>query len=235
MREPLPMAVAQPLCVPYDVATNAATHAAAVRSAAARVVVFPELSLTGYELDASVVPVDDPRLAPIVEACAAIRTLALVGAPVEGEAGRSHIAMLAVDGTVATVAYRKIYPGTAEAERFCPGTEPAVLEVDGWRLGLAICKDTGVPEHAATTAALGIDAYVAGTVKHAHEATLQDERARRVATTHRVWVAVASFAGSTGGGFDHAAGRSSIWAPGGAVVARACDEARVIACATLKL
>lgn len=33
MGEPLSAAVAQPLCVPYQVATNAATHAAAVRSA----------------------------------------------------------------------------------------------------------------------------------------------------------------------------------------------------------
>jgi predicted amidohydrolase len=115
------------------------------------------------------------------------------------------------------------------------GNGPAgALEVDGWRLGLAICKDAGVPEHAAATVALGIDAYVAGTVKHAHEAALQDERARRVATNHRVWVAVASFPGSTGGGFDHAGGRSSIWAPDGAVVARAGDEAGAIACATLK-
>ena len=40
MRTPLSVAVAQPLCVPYDVAANAATHAAAVRAAAARVVVF---------------------------------------------------------------------------------------------------------------------------------------------------------------------------------------------------
>ena len=47
MREPLRVAVAQPLCVPYDVGQNAVAHAAAVRAAAARVVVFPELSLTG--------------------------------------------------------------------------------------------------------------------------------------------------------------------------------------------
>jgi len=47
-------------------------------------------------------------------------------------------------------------------------------------------------------------------------------------------VAVASFAGSTGGGFDEAAGRSGIWAPDGAVVARAGDEPGAIACATLK-
>ena len=36
MREPLSIAVAQPPCVPYDVAANATTHAAAVRAAAGR-------------------------------------------------------------------------------------------------------------------------------------------------------------------------------------------------------
>ena len=53
MREPLRIAVAQPVCVRHDVAGNAVRHARVVRSARARVVVFPELSLTGYELDAA--------------------------------------------------------------------------------------------------------------------------------------------------------------------------------------
>jgi predicted amidohydrolase len=233
MREPLSVAVAQPLCVPYDVAANALTHAATVRSAGARVVVFPELSLTGYELDAPGITAGDPRLAPIVEACAESGSWALVGAPVLGEADRSHIAMLAVDGTGATVAYHKMWLSTTESHRFTPGSRPAVLEVDGWRLGLAICKDTGVPRHASDTAALGIDAYIAGTVKSADEATLQDERARRVATDHHVWVAVASFAGSTGGGFSEAAGRSSIWTSEGVAIAQAGPETGAITRATL--
>lgn len=50
--------------------------------------------------------------------------------------------------------------GATESERFAPGDGPAVHDVDGWRLGLAICKDTGVAQHAADTAALGIDAYL---------------------------------------------------------------------------
>ena len=233
MRKPLAIAVAQPPCVSYDVAANAETHAAAVRAAGARVVVFPELSLTGYELDAPAITAGDPRLAPIAAACAETGALALVGAPVQGEGGRSHIAMLAIEGTGATVAYQKMWLGQAEATRFSPGSKPAALDVDGWRLGLAICKDTGVPQHASDTAALGMDAYVAGTVKTAGEAALQDERAQRVAAEYQVWVAVASFAGSTGGGFDHAAGRSSIRAPGGAVIAQAGPEPGAIARATL--
>jgi predicted amidohydrolase len=141
--------------------------------------------------------------------------------------------MLAIDGAGATVAYRKMWLGAAESGRFTPGGEPAVLDVDGWRLGLAICKDTGVLQHASDTAALGIDGYVAGILESADEAARQEERARRVATGHQVWVAVASFAGSAGGGYAVAAGRSGIWAPDGVVIAQAGPETGAIARATL--
>ena len=94
----------------------------AVRSAQARVVVFPELSLTGYELAAPAIEAGDPRLEPIVTACAATGSLALVGVPLAGD----HIAMLAVDGGGVTVAYRKVWLGSEESARFTPGDEPAV-------------------------------------------------------------------------------------------------------------
>jgi predicted amidohydrolase len=233
MAEPLTVAVAQPPCIPYDVAANAAIHAATIRSAGARVVVFPELSLTGYELDAPAIAAEDPRLAPILEACTETGSLALAGAPVQGEADKVHIAMLAIDGSGATVVYRKIWLGGAEPGRFSPGGEPVVLEVDGWRLGLAICKDTGVPQHAAATAALGIDAYVAGMLESADDAAIPEQRARRVAADHHVWVAFSSFAGSTGGGYSEAAGRSGIWTSNGGVAARAGPETGAIVRATL--
>jgi len=233
MPEPLTVAAAQPPCTPYDVAANALAHAAVIRSAAARVVIFPELSITGYELDAEPVDPGDPHLEPLVAACAEAGSLALFGAPAAGAAGRPHIAMLAADGSGVSVAYRKMWLGGAEPERFAPGEAPATLEVAGWRLGLAICKDTGVPEHAAATAALGIDAYVAGMLEAAADAPVLDERARRVAAEHGVPVAIASFAGSTGGEYDRAAGRSGIWGPDGAAIARAGPEPGELARATL--
>jgi predicted amidohydrolase len=233
VRAPLRIAVAQPPCVAYDVAANAEAHAAAVRSANARVVVFPELSLTGYELDAPAIRADDPRLDPVAEACAHTGSLALAGAPVRGTDGRSHIGILAIGAAGASVAYRKMWLGTAEAEWFAPGTEPIVVAVDGWRLGLAVCKDTGVPRHAADTAALGIDAYVAGVLEPREAAAILDERARRVAADHHVWIAIASFAGATGGGYDHAAGCSAIWNPDGVLLTRAGPDPGAIAQATL--
>jgi predicted amidohydrolase len=209
------------------VAANAAAHAQAVRAADARVVVFPEMSLTGYELNAAPIAPDDERLTPIIAACAETGTLALVGAPVPGPS----IGVLAMDGGGARVVYAKVYLHGDEADRFVPG-EPTVIEVDGWRLGLAVCRDTGVPEHTAKTAALGMDGYVAGVVHADHEADVHDERARRAATDHGVWVATAAFAGPTGGRFDRTSGRSGIWSAEGELLAEASaapdDLARAI-------
>lgn len=222
-RRPLVIAVAQPPTTAYDVVGNVAAHADAVRAAAARVVVFPELSLTGYELDAAPVDADDPRLAPLVGACVATGTTALVGAPVRGESGREHIGMLAVDGGGARVVYRKVHVDGSEA-RFSPGDGPVVLDVDGWRLGLAICRDTRFAAHDAATAALGMDVYVAAVLDHVRDAHVPAERARRVVGDHGVWVATASFAGATGGGFDRAAGGSAIWGPDGGLLGKAGPE-----------
>lgn len=232
-RRPLAVAVAQPRTTAYDVVANAAEHAAAVRAADARVVVFPELSLTGYELDAPALTTGDARLAPIVEACVAAGALALVGAPIRDDDGGEHIATLAVDGTGVRVAYRKVHVHESE-ERFRPGGGPAVIEVDGWRLGFATCRDTRFPAHDAATAALGMDVYLASVLDNARDADEAAGRALRVATERGVWVAMASFAGSTGGGFDQAAGGSTVWGRDGAVLARAGAQPGEIARAVLR-
>ncbi|MEL6983005.1 MAG: carbon-nitrogen hydrolase family protein [Actinomycetota bacterium] len=218
--ETLAVAVAQPLVITDDLAGNAERHAELVDRAGARVMVFPELSLTGYDLAAAVVDPNDPRLAPLVEACAATGAIALAGAPTAGPDG-DRLSVLAVDGAGARAVYHKVNLGGDEPGRFRPGPGPAVIEVDGWRLGLAVCKDTGVAEHATDTAALGVDAYLAGVCEHAVDAAVVGERAQRIAATHRLWVGVASFAGSTGEGYDPAAGGSGVWSPSAEVVDQA--------------
>ena len=231
----LVVAVAQPPVHPLDVAANATRHAAAVRASAARLVVFPELSLTGYDMDAPLLSPDDPRLRPLIDACAATDTIAVAGAPVAGatSAAGPHIAMLLIDGAGARVAYRKLYPHGVMEARFRPGPAPEVIEVDGWRIGLGICRDTGVAEHAEATAALGIDAYVAGVVEAPDDAETLAGRARRVATTYGVWTAIASAAGHSGPSYPATAGHSGIWAPNGTVAARTGRAVGEIARATL--
>jgi predicted amidohydrolase len=228
----LKVAAAQPACTALDVVSNARVHANVVRAAQARVVVFPELSLTGYELDAEPVSCDDPALTPIVEACAATGSLALVGAPVD-DAGHRFIAMLAIDAAGVRVAYRKTWLGAEESRRFCPGDGPTMLQVDGWRLGLGICKDTGAAQHTAGTAALVIDAYLAGLVHRPEELPEQEARAVVIARTCQAYVVFASFAGPTGDVFTETAGSSAIWSPNGIAIARTGPDAGGVARATL--
>ena len=204
-----------------------------IRRADARVVVFPELSLTGYELDAAPVSLDEEALAPICEACAETETIALVGAPVLGSAGGLHIGMLRMSADDVDVAYLKSYLGGAEPARFVNGDGPTLLAIDGWRIGLGICKDTGVAAHIADTAALGIDLYAAGLVHLPEELAEQEERAVRIARACNAYVAFASFAGGTGGGYDRTAGVSSIWADDGVPMRRAGVEPGGIARALL--
>jgi len=216
MGEALTIAVAQPVVVTGDVEINAGRHAEAVVAAGARLVVFPELSLTGYDLSAATLTPDDPRLSALTVACARTGTVALVGAPIDGPHG-PQIATIAVGAAEddqrarPRVAYRKQHLGAAEIARFTPGDGPAVLTVDGWRVGLGICKDTGTPAHVQAMAALTIDLYVAGLVHHAGDEAEIQRRARTITAATGAPVAFASFAGPTGGGFDATAGQSGVW------------------------
>jgi predicted amidohydrolase len=106
-----------------------------------------------------------------------------------------------------------------EAARFAAGS--TVLVIDGWRLGLGICKDTGAAQHTVGTAALDVDAYLAGLVHLPKELPEQEARAVVIARTCRAYVVFAGFAGPTGGVFTETAGSSAIWSPDGVALTRA--------------
>ncbi|OLT46739.1 hypothetical protein BJF85_15745 [Saccharomonospora sp. CUA-673] len=226
----LAVAVAQPATSARDVAGNAVRHAEAVEAAGAagaRVVVFPELSVTGYELGAPPVDPDDPRLDVLAEACARTGTVALVGAPVRsaprGAAG-VHIAILRIEDGIREVVYRKQFLGGNEPRHCIPGPGPALVDVDGWRVGLGICKDTGQPRHIAAMVRLDLDLYVAGLVHRPEELAEQDARGFVLARACGSPVAFASFSGRTGDVFSETAGTSTVWSADGTVLARAGDR-----------
>jgi len=138
---------------------------------------------------APAVSLDDPRLDPLIAACASTGSIALVGAPVAGDDGRSFIGMIAVTGAGVDVIYRKMHLYGDEIHRFSAGEKQAVLEVDDWRLGLAICRDAAVPRHAADTSALTMDVYVASALFGGDTvaAAGRDEQMGGRAAKHGVW------------------------------------------------
>src|SRR4051812_29194080 len=243
-RAPLVVAAAQPRCTPLDVTANVAAHIEILQASRARLVVFPELSLTGYELGAPVVDPGAPPLLNLQDVCAETGSVALVGAPWRAGAVE-RIATLRVSGCGIALAYSKMWLSEAEATRSgltaggtsAPassvrswvsttrtGAEPAVVDVDGWRVGLAICKDTGVDAHTEALSRRGFDVYAAGVVHHETELAVQDSRGRRISRRARVPVIFASAAGDAGWPYPQAAGRSTIWSDSGWVLRR-CSSA----------
>lgn len=227
--ESLRIAVGQPL-VGTDLSASVSAHAALVLAARADVMVFPEMSLTGYRLDAD--PVDLDGLNELVLACRAVVTCALVGAPIEHD-GQRAIAILRVDSDGVSVAYRKSFLSEDEQSHFDAGPGATAIEIDGWRFGLGVCKDTGVDEHITATAALDVDVYACGVVHHRSELTEQRRRATDIASRCDAYVAMASFAGPTGEGYDRTAGNSLIVSPYGETLAQASELAGDYAAVTV--
>ncbi|MFI5979764.1 carbon-nitrogen hydrolase family protein [Streptomyces sp. NPDC051555] len=172
---PLTVVAGQAACAALDVAANAATAADLVRRAADRggdLLVLPELFLTGYELSgiaadpARHVPVPgDSRLDVLAAACAATRTAVVVGAPArDAGTGELRISTLVLgrDGhRAAQYDKQHVTPGE-RAAGFGAGPRGCTLSLDGWRLGLGICWDSGFPEHARAAVRGGAHAYLVG-------------------------------------------------------------------------
>ncbi|MCP9271563.1 carbon-nitrogen hydrolase family protein [Mycolicibacterium arenosum] len=229
----LVVAAVQPIVIDGDVDGNVASHVEAITRADARLVVFPEMSLTGYRLDSTPVDIAGSGMAPLVRVCARTNSVALVGAPVEVSGGR-FIAMVRIDGDGASVAYCKTFLHGTEDRCFEPGLGPRVIEVDGWRIGMGICRDTGTEEHVRGTAELGVDVYACGVVNDQTELAEQQRRGRSIAMACQAPVVMASFAGPTGGGFVRTAGRSAIWSADAEVLVEADDRPGDFVCATLR-
>ncbi|WP_432544327.1 carbon-nitrogen hydrolase family protein [Kineococcus sp. SYSU DK002] len=216
------IALAQTVSRDLDVEANVDRHVRAVATAAAagaRVVLFPELSLTGYlpaavAGDASLVLTPaDPRLLPLREECRRRAVTAVVGAPTACDRER-HLSAVVVDGRGAVGLYDKRNLFGAERAAFTPGRGAHVLDVDGRRLALGVCADLG--DDAQAVEAGGADAWLLGVLLSPQGYRADADRAAEVARRYRVPVVLANHAGPTGGWAG--AGGSGSWWPGGEAV-----------------
>jgi predicted amidohydrolase len=237
----LRVAAAQAESVPGDVAANVTTTVALVGSAAdqgARVVVLPELFLTGYDEAAWVhdasLDLDDEVLAPLSEVAGRSDVVVLVGAAVRRALDESTLSVVVVgpDGEV-TAPYDKQHLSGPERDFFAPGDHGATLVVDGWDLALGVCYDGCFPEHALAATAGGASAYLVPAAYYVGAEHRRDVYYAARALDNGIYVVLAGLTGTCGS--STFSGGSAVYDPEGRPLRRAGDESRAVVVADLDL
>ncbi|MFJ5724178.1 carbon-nitrogen hydrolase family protein [Streptomyces sp. NPDC093149] len=242
---PLTVATGQAACVALDVAANADTAADLVRRAGdqgADLLVLPELFLTGYELPGIVadpatctLSPTDSRLDLLAAACAETRTAVVAGAPTrDAETGELRISALVLgrDGHFAAQYDKQHVTPSERAFGFGAGVRGCTITLDGWRLGLGICWDSGYPEHARAAALDGCHVYLVG----AMFGRGNGERQRAIifparALDNTSYVLLANHSGPSGP--FHGCGGSAVWNPDGTLLTDAATAQPGLAVAGL--
>jgi predicted amidohydrolase len=119
----------------------------------ARLVVFPEASLTGYVFHdrasarRAAIVADGRQLAEVADSCRATDAWTVVGA-IERDGERLHNSLFLVGPDGVAGHYRKLHTLCLGVDRFTtPGSEPPpVFETPLGRIGLNICYDGSFPE-----------------------------------------------------------------------------------------
>jgi predicted amidohydrolase len=161
-----------------DVAANLAAHLTIIAGAAATgagLVVFPELSLTGYFLKDQVPEValglDSLEIAALRDASRSSAIDIVAGLILESERHAFHNASLYISGGEVVHVHRKVYLPTyglfdeqryvAAGDRFRAFDVPLGRRTDRhWRAGILICEDLWHPSAAALLARQGVDLII---------------------------------------------------------------------------
>ncbi|MET8768079.1 carbon-nitrogen hydrolase family protein [Streptomyces sp. NPDC004658] len=220
------IAAGQFTCVPADVAANVrqmTVLAGQARAQGAELVVFPELALTGYELEAVLADpglwatAEDPRLDMIRES--GVATVVNCVAATDGPRPAIETLVFGADGELLTT-YRKQHLFEHEQAAFTAGRHDGRFECAGVRFALATCYDNHFPDLTARGSADGCQVHLAsslyGTGGGAEELAAVYPGIAKDSNMH---VVLANHVGPAGPWTG--CGRSSVWAPGGDLLAEA--------------
>src|SRR3546814_405205 len=152
-------AAAQSISIPGDVHANLIHHQRFMHAAAeqnVQLLVFPELSLTGYErglaAELAILP-EDGVLQPLRDLARELGLTAVVGMPLRLSAGTPVLIgalVLRADGSLGVYTKQHLHPG--EEVAFVPGHGGSMLVMGSDHIALAVCADFSHARHAAAAA-----------------------------------------------------------------------------------
>jgi predicted amidohydrolase len=197
------------------------------------VLVFPELSLVGYEpelaAELALIPTD-ARLAPLAELARRHQMTVVVGVPLRTTAAKPALGAILFPANGPPRTYAKMHLGGPEPNYFSAGDVPLAFADRGETVGLAICADTSQPSHPERYAAGGATVYAAGVFLNAEWYATDAPRLAGYAPRFHMLVVMANHAASVGTYMS--VGRSAVWAPDGTLLAEAAGTEDCLVTAT---
>src|SRR5687768_11164993 len=136
------IAAAQVASIRGDLVGNIQSHADAIASAAEReisVLIFPELSLIGYEPDLAAelaLTATDERLVPLTALARRHQMAIVVGAALKIPGKKPGLGAILFDANGSSLSYCKMHLGGSEPAWFTPGNAPLAFASHGQQVGL---------------------------------------------------------------------------------------------------
>jgi len=176
----------------------------------ARVVIFPELSLTGYEPTFANTLATDPEDRQFDDFQAISRATRItigVGIPIKTRT-RICVGMVLFRPHKPRKTYFKKYLHRDEEVFFVSGEAFPALQIDGTKIALAICYELSVDEHAETASGSAAKVYIASVAKTV-KGTDAICRLSDIASRYSMIALMANCIGESDGW--ECAGKTSIW------------------------
>jgi predicted amidohydrolase len=163
---------AQTRPVKADLEKNIEHHLRLIEKAVAggaAIVIFPELSLTGYEPSLAgnlAIEEDDYRLNIFQEKSRTGNIVIGIGSPTRTAAG-IHISLIIFQPDGKRLLYSKQFLHMDEEPFFTAGKGGPTIRIDNKTIAFAICYELSVPEHARNACRNGANIYIASVAKPA--------------------------------------------------------------------
>ncbi len=206
--------VAQTRPVKGDIQSNIDNHKKLIELAVsngADTVIFPELSLTGYEPELSkelATNQEDSRFDNFQKISNTRQVTIGGGVPTRNNTGIC-ISMVLFQPHQARQTHSKNYLHPDEEEFFISGHSSTSLIGNKTNIALAICYELSVPEHSENAFKSGAEIYVASVAKSANGVDKAIKSLAEIAIKYSMTVLMSNCVGQSGG--YECAGKSSIW------------------------
>ena len=206
-----------------DIQENISRHIKMINlavSQSADLIIFPELSLTGYEPKLAkdlATTQEDKRLDKFQELSNLDQITIGLGLPTKTSEGLC-ISMIIFQPNQTRLTYSKKYIHADEEPYFDCGKNFPVLKLKEKNIGFAICYELSIPAHSETAYKNGADVYIASVAKTESGIVKAHKTLSAIAKKYQIPVLVSN---SVGPSEDFiSAGNSAIWDKNGDLIAQ---------------